>query len=258
MSKLDSSLISGVIVTGGASGIGRGCAEALAAAGRPVAIWDLGKQQPGKVAEQLSQTYGVPAVGLEVDVRSVDAIEQGVKATRECLPSIGGLVHAAGVVLQAPLGQVTEENWRAVLDVNLSALVFLVQAIRPDLKANPGSAVVGIASINATLGHGLIPAYSASKGGLLSLVKSLADDLANDGVRINALSPGAIRTPMLFPTDVDYDAFADALASKSMLGRLGKPEEIGAAVRFLLSEDASFITATELVVDGGAIPSQRS
>lgn len=258
MSKLDPSLTSGVIVTGGASGIGLACAEALAAVGRPVALWDLGHQQPGKVAERLAQTHGVSVIGLEVDVRSVEAIEQGVRVTREALSSIGGLVHAAGVVLQAPLGQVTKENWNAVMDVNLSALVFLVQAIRADLQANPGSAVVGIASMNASLGNGLIPAYTASKGGMLSLVKSLADDLANDGVRINALSPGAIRTPMLCPADVDDDSFVDALAAKSMLGRLGKPEEIGAAVRFLLSEDASFITAAELVVDGGAIPSQRS
>lgn len=258
MSRHDHSPVSGVIVTGGASGIGLACAEALAAVGRPVALWDLGHQQPGKVAERLAQTHGVSVIGLEVDVRSVEAIEQGVRVTREALSSIGGLVHAAGVVLQAPLGQVTKENWNAVMDVNLSALVFLVQAIRADLQANPGSAVVGIASMNASLGNGLIPAYTASKGGMLSLVKSLADDLANDGVRINALSPGAIRTPMLCPTDIDDDSFVDALAAKSMLGRLGKPEEIGAAVRFLLSEDASFITATELVVDGGAIPSQRS
>lgn len=244
-----------VIVTGGASGIGLACAEALAAVGRPVAIWDLSAEKSAVAAERIAETTGVPVIGLGVDVSSNRAIDEALQDTRRRLPPIGGLVHAAGVVIQAPLGQVTERNWSAVLDVNLRALVFLLQAALPDMKANPGSAVVGIASMNATLGNGLVPAYTASKGGLLSLVKSLADSLANDGVRINALSPGAIRTPMLFHEG--DDSFAHVFERRAMLGRLGEPKEIATAVRFLLSSDASYITGTELVVDGGFIPSQR-
>lgn len=244
-----------VIVTGGASGIGLACAEALAAVGRPVAIWDLSAEKSAAAAARIAETAGVPVIGLGVDVSSNQAIDEALQDTRRRLPAIGGLVHAAGVVIQAPLGQVTEQNWSAVLDVNLRALVFLLQAALPDLKASPGSAVVGIASMNATLGNGLVPAYTASKGGLLSVVKSLADSLANDGVRINALSPGAIRTPMLFHEG--DDSFAHVFERRAMLGRLGEPKEIATAVRFLLSSDASYITGTELVVDGGFIPSQR-
>lgn len=245
----------GVIITGGASGIGRACAEAVAAAGRPVAIWDLNEEKSAAVAQRITETYGVDAIGLGVDVSENQAIGEALLATRDRLASIGGLVHAAGVVIQAPLEQVTEENWSRVLDVNLRALIFLVQAALPDLRANPGSAVVGIASMNATLGSGLVPAYSASKGGMLSLVKSLADTLANDGIRINALSPGAIRTPMLFHGG--DDSFASVFEGRALLGRLGEPKEIGSVVRFLLSDEASYVTGTELVVDGGFIPSQR-
>lgn len=245
----------GVVVTGAASGIGLACAEALAAAGRPVAIWDLSQEKSAAVAQRISEDHGVVAIGLGVDVSSNQAIAEAVRATRHGLPSIGGLVHAAGVVIQAPLEQVTEDNWNAVLNVNLRALVFLLQAVLPDLRANAGSAVVGIASMNATLGSGLVPAYSASKGGMLSLVKSLADSLAHDGIRINSLSPGAIRTPMLFHGG--DDSFATVFEGRALLGRLGEPKEIGSAVRFLLSDEASYITGTELVVDGGFIPSQR-
>lgn len=245
----------GVVVTGGASGIGLACAEALAAVGRPVAIWDLSSEKSKQVAEWLGKKFGVSAAGVGVDVRDVNAIAQAAQDTRTQLPSIGGVVHAAGVVIRAPLSEVTEENWDAVLSVNLRALVFVVKALLPDLKASRDSAVVGISSINATLGNGYIPAYSASKGGLLSLVRSLADDLATHGIRVNAISPGVIRTPMLSPAE--YESMSAAFERQTMLGRLGNPEEIGAAVRFLLSQDASFITATELVVDGGNLPSQR-
>ncbi|MCY1405589.1 General stress protein 39 [compost metagenome] len=124
----------------------------------------------------------------------------------------------------------------------------------PDLRANPGSAVVGIASINATLGSGLIPAYSASKGGMLSLVRSLADALGADGIRVNSVSPGQILTPMIAPI---VEANPGLFERRILLGRVGQPAELGRVVRFLLSEEASYINAAEIVVDGGNISSQR-
>ncbi|MDN0084515.1 SDR family oxidoreductase [Crenobacter sp. SG2305] len=244
-----------VIVTGGASGIGAACAEALVAGGRPVAIWDVQEDKAKAVATALAERYDVPSMGLGIDLRDSAALAPALSQTRAQLPAIGGLVHAAGVVDQSGLEQLTEARWDAVLDVNLRALALLVQAMLPDLRAHPGSAVVGIASINATLGNGLIPAYSASKGGLLSLVRSLADSLGSDGIRINSVSPGQILTPMI-------QAVVDTLPAgtferRIMLGRLGRPAEIGRVVRFLLSDEASYITGSEIVVDGGNIPSQR-
>jgi NAD(P)-dependent dehydrogenase (short-subunit alcohol dehydrogenase family) len=244
-----------VVVTGGASGIGAASAAALAAVGRPVAIWDIQDDKAQAVASQLAERYGVAAFGLGVDLRDANALAPALEKTRAALPALGGLVHAAGVVDQSGIEGLTAERWDAVLNVNLRALALLVQAMLPDFRAHPGSAVVAIASINATLGNGLIPSYTASKGGVLSLVRSLADSLGNDGIRINAVSPGQILTPMIQPV---VDTLPKGTFERRiMLGRLGDPSEIGRVVRFLLSSEASYVTGSEIVVDGGNIPSQR-
>jgi len=246
---------SAVVVTGGASGIGLASARALAAVGRPVALWDLNAAGCKAGAEALASEYGVATVGVAVDLRDPHAISPALAQTRAALPPIGGLVHAAGVVATIPVDEITAESWDAVLDVNLRAMVLLVRALLPDLRASRGSAVVGIASVNATLGNAAIPAYSASKGGVLSLVRSLADDLARDGIRINAVSPGQIRTPMLQPS-VDLLP-KGTYERRILLGRLGEPDEVATVVRFLLSDEARYVTAAEIVVDGGNLSSQR-
>jgi NAD(P)-dependent dehydrogenase (short-subunit alcohol dehydrogenase family) len=220
-----------------------------------VAIWDLDAHRSGAVAAELAREHDVTSVGIGVDLRDPEAIGPALEATRAALPPIGGLVHAAGVVATVPVEELTAANWDAVLDVNLRALALQVRALLPDLRASRGSAVVGIASINATLGNARIPAYSASKGGMLSLVRSLADGLAAHGVRINAVSPGQIRTPMLQPS---LEALPQGTYERRiLLGRLGEPAEVGRVVRFLLSDEASYITAAEVVVDGGNLSSQR-
>ena len=117
-----------------------------------------------------------------------------------------------------------------------------------------GSAIVAITSINATLGNAINPIYTAAKGGMLSLVRSLADRLARDGVRVNSVSPGQILTPMMKPAVDNLPGFFE---KRILLARIGEPEEIGSVVRFLMSDDASYITAAELLVDGGNISSQR-
>lgn len=243
-----------VLVTGGASGIGEATAEALAAVKRRVAIWDLQADKAQAVAARLAEQYGVPCLGLAIDLRDPAAIAPALALTRAELGAPGALVHAAGVVDQSGLEQLSAESWDLVLNVNLRAMALLVQAMLPDLRANPGSAVVGIASINATLGNGLIPAYSASKGGMLSMVRSLADALGADGIRVNSVSPGQILTPMMEPIAA---ARPGHFERRIILGRLGRPAEIGRVVRFLLSDEASYINAAEIVVDGGNISSQR-
>ncbi len=246
---------SGVVVTGAASGIGRACAEVLAASGRAIALWDLNQGAACKLAGELSAEYGIAAVGLQVDVADPAAIHAAAAATRESIGAPGGLVHAAGMVLQMPVADTEVEAWDRLMNVNLRALLLAVQALLPDLEQTGHGAVVGIGSINATLGNGLIPAYSASKGGMISLVRSLADDLGRRGVRINVVSPGQIRTPMLQPA---VDALPEGtFEQRILLGRLGEPREVAMVVAFLLSDQASYITASELVVDGGNISSQR-
>ncbi len=245
----------GVVITGGASGLGYASARALAAVGRPVALWDLNVASAEQAARRITEEFGVLATGHGIDVRDLNAIEVGSMATRERLRSIGGLVHCAGVVDTDNLDGTTERSWNDGIAVHLRALPFFIKAFLPDLKASPGSAIVATASINATLGNEVNPIYSAGKGGVLSIVRSLADRLGHDGIRINSVSPGQIVTPMMQPT---LDAIgADRFEQRILLGRLGQPEEIGRVVRFLLSDEASYITASEIVVDGGNISSQR-
>ena len=237
------SVTSGVVVTGGASGIGKACAEYLAEVGRPVAVWDLN----GAGAKQVAESLAVPSIGLEVDVADEAALQVAVEATREALPSIGGFVHSAGMVDPSPIGVIDWGRWQRLLDVNLTAHARIVQLLLPDLLASPGSAIVGIASIEGVIGHAAIPSYCASKAGLIGLTRSLADALGPKGIRANAVCPGYIRTPMM-PSTPAMDA---RNAGAAVLGRMGDPEEIAAVVRFLLSADASFVTGQAIIADGG-------
>ena len=258
MSQLNYSPETPVIVTGGASGIGKASAFALAEVGRPVAIWDLDGAEASAVAEALSDETGVSAIGLTVDVGDLEQISRGVDATLDNLGAIGGLVHSAGIAGIASLEQLAPELWSQVLDINLKAEVFIIQSILPHLKASPGSAVVGISSISGKMGSRIHPAYAASKGGLTAVNRSLADDLAQHGIRINTISPGNIVTPALLKGIESVPGQREIFEQHIFLGRLGEAEEVGKAVRFLMSEEASYITATELLVDGGHIFSQRS
>ena len=245
----------GVIITGGASGLGLASGRALAAVGRPVSLWDINTARAEDAAQAIEREFGTQAQGLGVDVRSPEAILQAAEAARGALPSIGGIVHCAGIVDTASLEGVTLQSWEDGINIHLRAVVLLVQAFLPDLQANPGSAIVATSSINATLGNAVNPIYSAGKGGVLSLVRSLADRLARDGIRINSISPGQIVTPMMQPAIDNLPK--GHFEKRILLERIGEPEEIGRVVRFLLSDEASYITAAQIVVDGGNISSQR-
>lgn len=245
----------GVIVTGGASGIGRASAEALAEVGRPVALWDIDEAKAQATARAIADRFQVSAIGISVDLRlGEEPMRAALERSRSALPSVGGLVHAAGIVLTTGLDGLTAENWDAVMNVNLRAFALLAKILRADLRKTEGAALVGIASINATLGNALIPAYTASKSGLIALARSLADELAQDRIRVNTISPGNILTPMMKPT---LDNLPGIFEKRILLGRIGLPEEIGRVARFLLSNEASYMTAAEIVVDGGNISSQR-
>lgn len=243
-----------VVITGGASGIGLASAEALAAVGRPVALWDINGAKAKDAAAAIKAEYGVATFAIGVDLRDVQALGPALTETRRALSPLGGLVHAAGTVDSGSLEGVTPETWDAGMNVHLRPLVLLTQAMMEDFKANPGSAVVAIASINATLGNAMNPIYTAAKGGMLSLVRSLADRLAQDNIRINAVSPGMIVTPMMQPT---LDMLPGYFERRILMGRIGEPAEVGRVVRFLMSDEASYITAAELIVDGGNVSSQR-
>ena len=243
---------SAVLVTGGASGIGRASAEAVAAEGRPVAIWDLHADGAVETATRLADEHGVPTTALGIDVTRSDELAEAVATSRAVVGPFGGLVHAAGVVRAQSLGGLDDAGWDAVLDVNLRAFPMLVQALLDDLSASEGAAVVGISSIEGWVGNAVIPAYCASKAGMLGAVRSMAAQLGPLGVRVNAICPGFIETAMLAPA-LSVDGVAERFAARSMIGRIGRPSEIGEPAAFLLSDRASFITGQSLIVDGGVL-----
>ena len=213
----------GVIITGGASGLGLASAQALAAVGRPVALWDINAAGAAFEAAAIREAFGVPAIGIGADLRNPQAIVPAINTTRDALPSIGGLVHAAGTAEATGIEGVTPDNWDA--------------------------------GLNVSIGDGAIPIYTAAKSGVLGLVRSMADTLAHDNIRINAVSPGVIDTPMIRPARQMLPE--NWFERRPLLGRLGQPAEIGRLVRFLLSDEASYITAAEFVADGGNISSSR-
>lgn len=242
----------GVIITGGASGIGRACAEAVAAQGRAVAIWDIATDGAETAAREIAAAHGVATFGLGFDVTKSDVLADAVSASRNAVGALGGLVHAAGTVRSQTIGDLDDAGWDFVLNVNLRAFPMLVQAMHADLVAAPGAAVVGIASIEGWVGNAAIPAYCASKAGMLGAVRSMADRLGPEGIRVNAICPGFIETAMLAPS-LGIAGLRDRFEQSSVLKRVGQPSEIGEPAAFLLSDKASFITGQSIIVDGGVL-----
>jgi NAD(P)-dependent dehydrogenase (short-subunit alcohol dehydrogenase family) len=222
-----------------------------------VAIWDVDAEVAATVAKDIASEFAVATCSAGIDVRESERFPAVVAAAREAVGPIGGFVHSAGVSHPVPIDALDVESWDLVLDINLRAYPLIIKALLSELRSHAGSAIVGIASVNAILGNGANPAYSASKAGLLSVTRSLADGLAADGIRVNAICPGYIRTPMQDEPMANVPGLEQAYERQSMLGRMGEPEEIARVVRFLLSEEASFITAEHVIVDGGVVPSQR-
>ena len=243
--------MSGVIVTGAGSGIGRATALALAEAGRAVAVWDMHREAADAVADEARSRCGVAAASVGIDVRDTAQFDRAIAASRGAMGSIGGFVHAAGIVGGGPIDELDEVVWDAVMAVHLRSAALLIRALVPDLVVEAGSAVVLIASIEALISNARIPAYSAAKAGMLGLARSSAARLGARGVRVNSVCPGFIDTPMLRPA-LERDPNARTIYEQRVpLRRLGRPEDIARAARFLLSDDAAYVTATELVVDGG-------
>lgn len=231
--------------------MGRACALACAETGRPIAAWDINGDGALATAKEVQERYGVPAIGRELDVTESATFADAIAEARDALGPIGGLVHAAGVGGAVPVPFIDEAAWDAVIDVNLRAEAMLVKALLPSLReVGAGAAIVGIASVEALSGNGMLPAYCSSKAGLLGLTRSMAHAFAAEGIRVNAVCPGAVDTPMLAPL-LNVPGARARLEERIPMHRIAEPVEIAKVVRFLLSEDASYVTGSYIVVDGG-------
>ena len=202
--------------------------------------------QTGK-AQNLDLTSVVSASG---EIRPKTYVNVGANA----FGKITHLVNAAGVTAHAGLFEITEEEWDRVLDVNLKGTFLVTQVVAPAIARAGGGAVVNISSIESEVvfasSDRYQPNYGASKGGVTMLTKALAYELAPLGIRVNAVAPALVATPMLLE-HLGLEKAQELIAPKTMLKRLAQPEEVGAAVAFLLSGDASYITGVQLPVDGG-------
>jgi NAD(P)-dependent dehydrogenase (short-subunit alcohol dehydrogenase family) len=235
------------LVTGGSTGIGMAAAQALAEQGATVYI-------TGRRREELDAAValiGPSAKGIRADASNLNDLDTVFSTIASESGRLDVLFANAGGGDMLPLGQITEAHFDRIFGTNVRGVLFTVQKALPLLRK--GSSVILTGSTAAVKGTANFSVYSASKAALRSLVRSWALDLKDSGIRINVVSPGPIRTPGLgglVPEEHRQGLF-DALAAEVPLGRLGEPEEVGKAVVFLASDDASFINAAEIYVDGG-------
>jgi meso-butanediol dehydrogenase/(S,S)-butanediol dehydrogenase/diacetyl reductase len=233
------------LVTGAASGIGAATARALAGEGARVVVADVDRERGEAVARE---TGGVFAA---VDVADEAALAALVADTARRLARLDVLVSNAFATVVGPIEGLDGAAWRYTLDVTLTAVFTALRAAIPVMRAQGGGAVVHVASISGLRGDRGLAAYNAAKAAVVNLTRTAALELAPHGIRVNAVCPGLIDTPPLQRALELAGDRAQAIRAAVPVRRLGRPEEVASAILFLASEDASYVTGTTLVVDGG-------
>ncbi len=241
------------VVTGGASGIGEATCHELGRRGLKVAVLDLNEQAAQRVTAEL-RADGVTSVGVGADVTDRAAVEQAFAKVRSELGPVTVLVTSAGLFGFSAFTEITAEAWARVVDVNLTGTFHCCQVALPDMVAAKWGRIVTISSSSAQRGSPFAAHYAAAKGGVMTLTKSLAREYATQGITVNTIPPSGIETPMQHQGQAaGYLGSNEQIAANIPVGYLGTGDDIAAAVGFLSSEEARFITGQVLGVNGGAV-----
>lgn len=237
-----------IIITGGASGIGLSTVERCLQEGARVVMSDLPSAENEAKAQKLTDQHDGRCIFVAADVSNSDQVNQLFEATVAHFGGVDGVFANAGIGGVHPADTYTDEDFLRVIDINLMGVFRTARAALKHMLPQGKGSIVNCASILGVFGQSQTAAYSAAKGGVVNMTRALALEAAPKGVRVNALAPGYIDTPLLAPLP---KALMDQLISLHPMGRLGKAEEIANAAVFLLSDEASFVTGANLLVDGG-------
>ena len=232
------------IVTGGASGVGRETAARIVAEGGKVCLWDLDADTLADVARAIGASNF-----QAVDVSDHEAVTRAANASAEAMGRIDILVVGAGITgATGPVWEFPVDSWRRVMDINLNGAFYCCRAVVPHMLKNDYGRIVNVASVAGKEGNPNASAYSASKAGLLGFTKSLGKELAQTGVRVNAITPATFKSPIL---DQLPQSQIDYMQSKIPMGRLGEMAEVASLICWLASEECSFSTAATFDISGG-------
>ena len=240
------------LVTGARRGMGKAHALALARQGAKVAVTDVDKKECEAVVEEIKKSGG-EAVALRLDVSEGREVDSVFSETIKTFGRLDILVNNAGIYFSKPALELSEEDFERMLSVNLKGQFLCAQRAAREMAKNKWGRIINIASVaSGQTGVGIAGGahYTASKGGVIGMSETLADEWAPLGINVNAIGPGAIDTPMVKAAEMPKEAM-DAMLQRVPLKRIGKPEEVSAMVVFLASEEASYVTGATFYVDGG-------